>query len=138
MIVVDTNVIYAGLYSSKGYSFQLLERMLFGQEDFLMNTTLAMEYYSVLMEPQFLKRLVLPKQAVIDIIARLIQKARFQDIYFLWRPNLKDEKDNFLMELAIAGQADTVITFNKKDFMESELKWDIAILNPKDYLRRRS
>lgn len=136
--MVDTNVVYAALYSPKGYSFQLLERMLFGREDFLMNTTLAMEYYSVLPDIKHLKKIVLSKEEITDILARLIQKARFQDVYFLWRPNLRDEKDNFLMELAIAGRADAIVTFNKRDFMESELKWDMAILTPKEYLRRES
>lgn len=111
--------------------------MLFGKEDFLMNTTLAMEYYDVLTRSQFIKKVSLTKGALLDILARLTQKGRFQDIYFLWRPNLRDEKDNFLMELAIAGGAHTIVTFNKKDFMESELKWDIAILTPKEYLKRR-
>lgn len=138
MIVVDTNVIYAALYSSRGFSFKLMERMLFGKEDFLMNTTLAMEYYGVLTDPQFTKKLTLTKEEVADVLARLIQKASFQDIYFLWRPNLRDEKDNFLMELAIAGRADALVTFNKKDFMESELKWEIEIMTPKEYFERKT
>lgn len=112
-----------------------MERMLFEKEDFLMNTTLSMEYYAVLTDPLALKKLNLTKGEVVDFLAKLVQKAKFQEIYFLWRPNLRDEKDNFLMELAIAGKAGAIITFNKKDFMESELKWNMAILTPKEYMK---
>lgn len=135
MIVVDTNVVYAGLVSSRGWSFRLLEKMLFGKEPYLMNTTLAMEYRAVLMDPEHLQRIPLTKTEVEDVFAKLVQTAVFQNVYYLWRPNLRDEKDNFLMELAVAGQARAIVTFNKKDFERAELKWDIPILTPKEYLK---
>jgi uncharacterized protein len=58
-------------------------------------------------------------------------------IYFLWRPNLRDEADNHVMELAIAGGAETIITANKKDFRNSELSFPhIEICNAVEYLNK--
>lgn len=59
-------------------------------------------------------------------------------IYYLWRPNLKDENDNFLIELALAGGANTIVTNNTKDLEGSELLFDeLKILKPEQLLRER-
>ena len=58
-------------------------------------------------------------------------------IYFLWRPNLRDESDNHLVELAVAGGAQAVVTRNKRDFRAAELKFEnLAVLTPAECLRR--
>jgi predicted nucleic acid-binding protein len=57
-------------------------------------------------------------------------------IYYLWRPNLKDEGDNFLIELALAGNSQTIVTNNVKDLKAAELKFDdLRILSPQQILR---
>ena len=57
-------------------------------------------------------------------------------IHYLWRPNLKDEGDNFLIELAVAGNAESIITNNLKDLRNAELQFDgLRVLAPEDYFR---
>jgi predicted nucleic acid-binding protein len=59
------------------------------------------------------------------------------NIYYLWRPNLRDEGDNHLLELAIAGNANYIVTNNIKDFKNTELMFPhILILKPDDFMRR--
>jgi predicted nucleic acid-binding protein len=57
-------------------------------------------------------------------------------VYFLWRPNLPDEGDNHLVELAIAGGADTIVTNNVRDVRRGELSFpDLQILTPAEFLK---
>nr|WP_230841133.1 PIN domain-containing protein [Gloeobacter morelensis] len=58
-------------------------------------------------------------------------------IYYLWRPNLKDEADNHLIELAVAGNAQMIATNNARDFQNAELLFpDLSILKPEEMIRR--
>ena len=64
---------------------------------------------------------------------------RWTRIYFLWRPNLRDESDNHLVELAVAGNAQAIVTRNKRDLKGAELKFDdLAVLTPAECLRRKT
>ena len=54
-------------------------------------------------------------------------------IFFLWRPFLKDPKDDFVLELAFNSQSDFIITYNKKDFGGTE-KLGIKVLTPKEFI----
>ncbi len=57
-------------------------------------------------------------------------------IYYLWRPNITDENDNFLIELALAGNATHIITNNISDFTHSELIFpELKIVNPEQMLK---
>ena len=65
----------------------------------------------------------------------LYSVCRLIDVSYLWRPNLKDEGDNFIVELAVAGNADYIITKNLKDFRQSELIFDsFKVITPKQLL----
>jgi predicted nucleic acid-binding protein len=85
-IVLDTNVLYAGLYSSKGASFRVLQAIEKGKFKMVISTTLLFEYEDIL------KR----NQAVLDLSSHEIEKildyfcmqSEHQKIYFLWRPRL--------------------------------------------------
>ncbi len=70
---------------------------------------------------------------IADFIDEILLKSQTQNIYFLWRPWLKDEKDDMILELAIASQADYIVTFNLKDFRNIEL-FGIEAIAPKDFL----
>jgi predicted nucleic acid-binding protein len=58
-------------------------------------------------------------------------------IYYSWRPNLKDEADNHLIELAVVGNAQIVATINVRDFQNADLVFShLLILKPEEVLRR--
>lgn len=69
------------------------------------------------------------------IFRALIACGQFVTIYYRWRPNLQDEGDNFLLELAIAGNAEAIITFNKQDFYQGQLVWPfLRVMTPAECL----
>ncbi len=62
--------------------------------------------------------------------------SRMTDIYYLWRPNLPDEADNHVLELAVAAGAEVLVTHNRADFVRSELRFpDLRILTPAQLLK---
>ena len=82
-----------------------------------------------------------PYDTLYEVLGGTIQKilnflcanSKHHKIYFLWRPYLKDEKDDMVLELAVSSNSDYIITFNKKDFIGVE-KFGIQILTPKKIL----
>lgn len=55
------------------------------------------------------------------------------EVYYLWRPNLPDEADNHLIELAVAGAAETIVTQNVRQLRRGELRFpSLRILRPEE------
>ena len=113
-IILDTNVLYAGLYSSKGASFLVLQAIEQGKLKLVISTTLLFEYEDILKRDQ--DDLGLSNQEIEKILDYLCMKSEHQKIYFLWRPHLPDPKDDHLLELAIASGTKLIVTHNAKDF----------------------
>lgn len=131
-VVIDTNVIISALRSNKGASNQFL-RML-GKELFecAISVPLILEYEEVC------KRLMPPlgiTNAQIDsFIDYICQVSLHRQIFYLWRPQLPDADDDFLLDLAVEAQADFIITFNKKDFHGVE-RFNIRLATPKEFMQ---
>ena len=71
-----------------------------------------------------------------NLLAAFFSVCEWVQIHYLWRPNLNDEGDNFLIELAVAGNAESIITNNLKDLRNAELQFEgLKVLAPEDYLR---
>lgn len=128
-IILDTNVIVSALRSDQGASFRLLS--LVGQErfEFSLSVPLVLEYEDACNR----QRGALQSQDVGDIIDYLCQMGDRRQIYFLWRPCLKDPKDDLVLELAVESGSDFIVTYNRKDFAGSE-KFGVRILTPKEFL----
>ena len=94
--------------------------------------SLYMEYLDVLLRPT-VKPAAVSDADILDFVDEILQQAQRQNIYFLWRPWLKDEKDDMILELAIASHEDYIVTFNLKDFRSIEL-FGIEAITPKDFL----
>ena len=113
-IILDTNVLYAGLYSSKGASFKILLAIEEGKLEMVISTTLLFEYEDILKRNQV--DLGLSNQDIEKVLDYFCMKSEHQKIYFLWRPYLPDPKDDHLLELAIASGTKLIVTHNTKDF----------------------
>lgn len=68
-----------------------------------------------------------------DLLDYLCIVAERQDIFFLWRPSLRDPKDEMVLEVAVAGRCDSIITYNKRDFASVQ-SFDLAVYTPKEFL----
>ncbi len=131
VIVIDTNVILSALKSRNGKSFELISLIGTGSFEFAISVPLILEYEAVL--KKHLNRIIFTDddiEAFLDYICSVGNKTR---IFFLWRPFLRDPFDDHVLELAINSNAKTIITFNKKDFIQAE-SLGISILTPKEYL----
>jgi putative PIN family toxin of toxin-antitoxin system len=129
-IVVDTNVFVAGLRSGGGASRQVLRGCLQGDYEPLFGPALLSEYeYSALLNE-------LEPDDVRIVLQALVSVGRWVNVYYLWRPNLRDETDNHLIELAVSGAAVAVVTHNVRDLAGGELRFpSLRILTPAALLR---
>jgi putative PIN family toxin of toxin-antitoxin system len=131
-VVFDTNVLAAALRSKSGAPYQLVSLLFAGKFKIAVSLPLYMEYLDVLLRPT-IKPAGVSNADILDFVDEILQQARTQNIYFLWRPWLSDEKDDMILELAIASQADYIVTFNLKDFRNIEL-FGIEAIAPRDFL----
>ncbi len=130
-IILDTNVLYAGLFSSKGASFKVLQAIEEGRVQIVISTTLLFEYEDILKRNQLI--LDLSNQEIEKILDFFCMQSEHQKIYFLWRPCLPDPKDDHLLELAIASGTKLIVTHNTKDFKGGE-EFGIRSITPKKML----
>jgi putative PIN family toxin of toxin-antitoxin system len=130
-IILDTNVLYAGLFSSKGASFQVLRAIQTGKLKMVISTTLLFEYEDILRKNQV--DLGLSNLEIEKILDYFCMKSDHQKIYFLWRPCLPDPKDDHLLELAIASGTKLLVTHNTKDFKGAE-EFGVRSITPKELL----
>lgn len=119
--VVDTNALVAAVSSSDGASREVFRRCLLGRCEPLMGQALFAEYESVLSRPDIFVRSPISAEERSTLWAAFASCCRWVRVYYLWRPNLPDEADNHVIELAVAGAADAVVTYNKRDFERAEL-----------------
>ncbi|MCX7246984.1 MAG: PIN domain-containing protein [Burkholderiales bacterium] len=119
-IVIDTNVFVAGLRSAGGASRQVLRLALTGKFQPLFGNALWLEYQDLLGRPVWGTATTDVER--LQVLAGLAQSGRWVSVYYGWRPNLPDEADNHLIELALAGNASSVITHNVRDLRGGELQ----------------
>jgi len=131
-IVIDTNVILSALRSSKGASFKLLSIIDKDLFEFSLSVPLFIEYEAVAKRNPELFGLT---ESVIDnILDYLAETGNKREIYFLWRPYLKDPRDDLVLEVAVESESDFIITYNKKDFRNVN-KFGLKSLTPQEFLK---
>ena len=130
-IVLDTNIIFAGLYSTFGASFQVLRDLTDGKIQPVLSVPLLFEYEDVLKRNS--RKLGLTHWEIDAFLDNMCNLSSFQKIHFLWRPFLPDPKDDHVLELAVASQVEKIATFNAKDFKDVD-KFGIKIISPKQLL----
>jgi putative PIN family toxin of toxin-antitoxin system len=126
-VIIDTNILYAALYSSSGASFQLLRLVRSGLVIPCVSVTLAMEYEEVLSAR--LEELDLTQEQLTGFLGYFVALSEQIRIFYLWRPGLRDPGDDMVLETAVAAQADFIITHNIRDFAGAEL-FGIRVVTP--------
>lgn len=130
-VVIDTNVLVAGLRSRNGRSFKLLNLIGKGRFNINLSIPLLLEYEDVLTRQ--LPHLSITKSDISDLLDYYCAVGRGHQIYYLWRPTLRDPSDEMLLELAVKANCDGIITFNKRDFIGSE-QFGVALYTPGEFL----
>ena len=136
VITIDTNVIFSALYSNKGASFKILDMVLNEKIKLAISAQTYFEYYDVLMREKNRDVLNLTIEEIEDFLDLLAMLAQKQNIYFLLRPNLKDEKDNIFVECAFASNSSYLVTSNIKDFKQNQLKnLNFEVITPNKFFK---
>lgn len=131
-MVLDTNVLVAGLRSSLGASHRVLASVGTGRFVHVISVALLFEYEAAVKRPEAGIRL--PPAVVDDVLDYLCAAAQRQQIFFLWRPVLRDPNDDLVLEVAVNGQCDRIVTFNVRDFAGAD-RFGIRVETPAAFLR---
>lgn len=130
-IILDTNVLYAGLYSSKGASFKVLQAIDKDRLELVISTALLFEYEDILKRNQVV--LDLSDDEIERLLDYFCLQSEHQKIHFLWRPRLPDPKDDHILELAVASRTSLIVTYNTKDF-KGIASFGVRSITPKELM----
>lgn len=134
-VVLDTNVLVAALLRGGGSARRVLRACLLGSYRPVLGPALLAEYEDVLSRSELFVNSVLSADEREELFDGLLSRCRWVEVYFAWRPNLPDEADNHLIELAVGAQADAIVTRNLKDVARGELKFpSLKVLTPEQCL----
>ena len=135
-IVVDTNVLVSAILSPDGAAREVLRRCLTSEVQPLIGNALFLEYEDVLSREELFAAAPIGSEDRAALLNDVLSVCRWVNISFLWRPNLPDESDNHLIELAIAGNAEWIVTGNARDIAAGELIFDsFRIVTPSTWLK---
>ena len=133
-IVLDTNILVAAMRSRRGASFRLLS--LVGATSAFrisLSVPLVLEYEAVLKRQA--RELGLSHAEIDAVLDYLCSVASLREIFYLWRPVLRDPRDDFVLELAVTASCESIITFNVKDFAGAE-QFQIRTERPQEFMKR--
>jgi predicted nucleic acid-binding protein len=134
-IVVDTNV-FIGACLGVGASSAVVAACLNGTHVPLMGAALFAEYEDVLARSRLFERSRLTARERAELFDIFVARCDWTRVYFGWRPNLGDESDNHLVELAIAGGATHIVTRNVRHVARMELRFPhLSVLTPEQFLK---
>jgi len=135
-IVIDTNVLVSAIMTQTSHSRIILRLSIEGKLQPLIGDALFNEYEDVLARDELFERCPISKKEREKLLNAFLMSCEWIKIFYKWRPNLRDEADNHLVELAIAGGAECIVTKNVKDLQSGELVFDnLSILSPTDILK---
>lgn len=130
-IVLDTNVLVAGVKSLSGASYRVLQEIERGSIEIALSVPLLLEYEDVLSRPGLHGWSEEEMTALLDSFCAV---AHLQDVHFLWRPSLRDPKDDMVLEVAVAAGCRAVVTHNLRDFALAE-RFGLEIMSPYELLK---
>jgi len=136
IVVIDKSVMVRALIGIKGPSREVLRKCLRGEYKPLISNALFQEFEDICQRKRIRDKSPLTDTEVRELLNAFYSVCSWIPIYYLWRPNVADEADNFLIELGLAGNATHIITNNISDLRNSELNFpELTILKPEQMLR---
>lgn len=135
-VVLDTNVLVAATLSPFGASFQILT--LVPQRRFapLLSVALMLEYEEVLKRDDMRAQSHLTVEEIDVLLDMFAAVGTPCTPCFQWRPQLPDPDDEMVLELAVNGRAEAIVTVNTRDFLPAARTFGVEVLRPGEFLRR--
>ena len=134
-LIIDTNVMVSGLMSRHGASNRLLQLLGSASCAMLVSVPLFLEYESVLKRPEIRLKHGYAPVAIDRFLAYWATICIPVTLHVLWRPQLSDPQDEMVLETAVNGGADRIVTFNIKDFEPAADRFGIKLCTPTELLR---
>ncbi|MCS6997445.1 MAG: PIN domain-containing protein [Casimicrobiaceae bacterium] len=131
-IGLDTCVLAAALRSCRGASFALLEQVPSQRFELAVTVPQYFEWEAVLIRPEHVPQ-GLSAQDLQKFLAYLVAQAHNQEAYFLFRPQLRDPRDELVLECALAARGQSIVTHNVRDFAAAA-RWKISVVTPREFL----
>ncbi|HXA21919.1 MAG TPA: putative toxin-antitoxin system toxin component, PIN family [Acetobacteraceae bacterium] len=135
-LVIDTDVIVAGMRSPGGASAALLVLLLERRATMLLSVALAFEYETTCMGAEHLLAAQANEADVSRLIDAIIEVSEPVEVHYQWRPLLSDAGDELVLEAAANGRADAIVTFNRRDYGTAPGRFGIEVLTPAEAFRR--
>lgn len=134
-VVLDTSVLVAGFRSRKGASNLLLRYVAAGAIRPLVTTALFLEYEDVLLRAEHRLVTGMSEDDVRRALAAFASAAEPVEVHFRWRPQLPDPSDELVLEAAVNGRAQALVTHNIRDFQAAAKRFGLRVETPQQYLK---
>jgi putative PIN family toxin of toxin-antitoxin system len=128
--MLDTNVLVAALRSKDGASAEILRAAHDGRLIAVVSVPLFAEYEAVLTRPEHLAAGGVSRGEVVDALEALAGTIEPAEPHFSWRPQLGDPDDEMVLEAAVNGGAEVIVTFETTTFREAAARFGIDVLTP--------
>lgn len=136
--VIDTNVLVSACLG-QGAPAGVIRACLRGEVQPVLGTALFCEYEDVMGRADLFRRSRLDPQEREVLFDAFLSRCVWVRVYFGWRPNLSDEADNHLVELAVAAQAAWIVSGNARHLVSSELRFPaLRVVDPRAFLKELS
>ena len=133
--VIDTNILVGALLSGNGINRQIIKLCFENKIAPQISNALVLEYEELFSRKEILEKSLLTVKENQYFLDDFLSICQWNEFFYKWRPNLRDESDNHLIELALASQSKFIVTHNIRDFRFVELRFpDLEILNPSQML----
>jgi len=134
-VVLDTDIIVTALRSATGGSNAVLREAAQGRLTPLVTPALFLEYEAVLKRPEQRLAHGLGLRDIDRFLAALASACEPVDVSFQWRPQLSDPNDEMVLEAAVNGRADALVTHNVRDFAKGAERFGVRVLRPGELLK---
>jgi predicted nucleic acid-binding protein len=126
----------AAMRSPRGASAAILRVARQGRVTLLLSVPLAMEYEAICSRAEHQLAAGLSEREVQIFLDAVMAMAEPVKIHFLWRPQLHDTGDEMVLETAVNGQADALVTFNTRDYGTTPARFEIEVMTPREAIGR--
>jgi putative PIN family toxin of toxin-antitoxin system len=132
--VIDTSVLVSAFRSRQGAANRVLVAAADGRFAMLASVPVFLEYEDVLKRPEHRLQHGLSMDQIDALLRNLAAVLEPVEIRFLWRPQLRDPDDEMVLEAAINGRADAIVTYNISDFAPAR-KFGLSTVTPQEFLK---
>ena len=133
---MDTDVIVAAMRSPSGASAAILRSIREQRTSLLLSVPLAFEYEAICRRAEHRLASGLSERQVDQFVTAVIAMAEPVETHYLWRPQLRDPEDEMVLEVAVNGRADALVTFNLRDYGRAPSRFGIELMLPRAAIER--